>query len=127
MLKQLTDFKTFTRVIAILLCLTFWVFVSKAFAGDNDRVKKVNKTAVHFNRDVNGNIHVEIKAVENKNIDLYIFDSEAVLVKKITTASIKADHLFTLNNGQYIYQCFDNDVQLKTGKLFITSQQINYD
>jgi hypothetical protein len=127
MTKQPTELKTLTRVILIFAYFIFWVFASKAIAGDNDPVKKINKTAVHFTRHVSGNILVEIKAMGNKNIDLYIFDTEGILIKKITTAPIKADHLFTLNNGQYIYQCFENDAQLKTGKLFVNPQQINYD
>jgi hypothetical protein len=127
MTKQPTELKTLTRVILIFSYFIFWVFASKAIAGDNDPVKKINKAAVQFTRHVSGKIFVELRAIGNKNIDLYIFDTEGTLVKKITTASIKADHLFPLNNGQYIYQCFENDEQLKTGKLFVNPQQINYD
>ncbi|MEX0636371.1 MAG: hypothetical protein WD135_06360 [Ferruginibacter sp.] len=127
MIKQLLHIKSVARIISVIFCLLFWVFLSKAIAGNTDDIKKVSKTAIHFSRHHTGKVLVEIKALENQNIELYIFDAEGILVKKIDAFNKKTDKTIELYYGQYIYQCFDKDTQLKSGKLFVNQNNINYD
>lgn len=127
MIKSLTNFKTVVRLLSVVFCLLFWVFFSQSIAGNDDKTTKVAKAAVHFSRHHTGNVLVEIKAIEKKNIELYIFDAEGSLVKKIASSNKKTDNLLAMENGQYIYQCFYKDAQLKTGKLFINQNNVNYD
>lgn len=127
MTKPLKNFKTTVRFLSVVFCLLFWVFFSKSIASSDHKIKKATKAAVHFSRHYSGNVLIEIKAIEKKNIELYIFDTDGSLVKKIAAANIKTDNLLAMENGQYIYQCFDKDAQLKTGKLFINQNNVNYD
>ncbi len=121
------DLKTAARILSVMLCLLFWVFLSKAIAGNGDDIKKVSKTTIHFSRQYTGKVLVEIKALENQNVELYIFDAEGILVQEIESFHKKIDNTLELNYGQYIYQCFDKDTQLKSGKLFINQNNISYD
>lgn len=127
MTKPLTNFRTTVRFLSVVFCLLFWVFFSKSIASNDHKIKKSAKAEVHFSRHYSGNVLVEIKAMDKKNIELYIFDTDGSLVKKITASNIKTDNLLAMENGQYIYQCFDEDAQLKTGKLFINQNKVNYD
>ena len=127
MIKQFTDLKIIVRLFSVIVCLLFWVFFSKAIAGNDNRIKKSDKTEVYFSRHHSGNVLVEIKAIENKNTAVYIFDAEGALVQKMEAGAKKIDNVLSLPNGQYIYQCFNKDAQLKTGKLFVTQNNISYD
>jgi hypothetical protein len=127
MIKQFTDLKIIVRLLSVILCLLFWVFFSKAIAGNDDRIKKADKTEVYFSRHHTGNVLVEIKAIENKNTAVYIFDAEGALVQRMDAAAKKIDNVLALPNGQYFYQCFNKDAQLKTGKLFVNQNNISYD
>lgn len=127
MMKQFTDLKIIVRLLSIILCLLFWVFFSKAIAGNDNRIKKAAKTEVHFSRHQSGNVLVEIKAMENKNTAVFIFDAEGDLVHKMEAGAKKIETVLALPNGQYFYQCFNKDAQLKIGKLFINQNNISYD
>ena len=127
MIKQFTDLKIIVRLFSVILCLLFWVFFSKAIAGNDNRIRKSDKTEVHFSRHHSGNVLVEIKAIENKNTAVYIFDAEGALVQRMEAGAKKIVNVLSLPNGQYIYQCFNKDAQLKTGKLFVTQNNISYD
>jgi hypothetical protein len=127
MIKQIIDFKIIVRLVSVILCLVFWVFFSKAIAGNDNRIKKAAKTEVHFSRHHSGNVLVEIKAIENKNTAVFIFDAEGDLVQKMEAGAKKIDNVLVLPNGQYLYQCFNKDAQLKTGKLFVNQNNISYD
>lgn len=127
MIKPLSYLKPVVRLLSVVFCLLFWVFFSQTLAGNDDKTKKVVKADVHFSKHYTGNVLVEIKAIENKNIELYIFDADGTLVQKIASTNKKSDNLLAMENGQYIYQCFDKDAQLKTGKLFINQNNVNYD
>jgi len=127
MIKQFTHLKIIVRLFSVIVCLLFWVFFSKAIAGNDNRIKKSDKTEVYFSRHHSGNVLVEIKAIENKNTAVYIFDAEGALVQKMEAGAKKIDNVLSLPNGQYFYQCFNKDAQLKTGKLFVTQNNISYD
>jgi hypothetical protein len=32
-----------------------------------------------------------------------------------------------INEGQYLYQCFEKDIELKSGKLMVNQNNITYD
>jgi hypothetical protein len=127
MIKQFTDLKIIVRLLSVILCLLFWVFFSKAIAGNDNRIKKAVKTEVQFSRHHSGNVLVEIKAMDNKNTAVYIFDAEGDLVQNMEAGAKEIVNVLALPNGQYFYQCFNKDAQLKTGKLFVNQHNISYD
>jgi len=84
------------------------------------------KTITYFSKTTNGKINVQIKAVRNSNVEFYLFDFAGELTEKkiIETKSILT--LSEIKKGEYLYQCFEKDIQLTSGKLSINQNRIIY-
>lgn len=85
------------------------------------------KTVVLFSKANKGKINVQIKGPSHKKIQLYIFDAGGQLVHKTESNASKLITLYDVERGQYLYQCFENDVELKSGNLSVYKNRIDYD
>ncbi len=119
MIKKLV-FKIF--FLACSLTLILLTLSSTAYSSET-----ASKTIIMFFKANKGKINVQIKGPARKNIQLYLFDTGGQLVRKTEG---KASNIITLHNiesGQYLYQCFENDVELKSGNLLVFKNKIDYD
>ena len=87
----------------------------------------VTKTVVLFSKANKGKINVHIKGKAYKKVALYLFNSGGQLVQQTESTNKSTITLQELPHGQYLYQCFENDVQLKSGNLSVYKNSIDYD
>lgn len=85
------------------------------------------KTIVLFSKANKGKINVQIKGRTHKKIQLYLFDAGGQLVQKTESQARNIITLYDVERGQYLYQCFENDVELKSGNLLVQKNRIDYD
>ena len=111
-----------TILLAASMALMMFVFTSTA-----NESRATRKTVVLFSKANNGKINVQIKGNTHRNVALYLFDPGGRLVQKTESNTRNIITLQRLERGQYLYQCFKNDVQLKSGNLYINKNSINYD
>lgn len=112
------------KCFAIFSCMMLLIlFTSNA---SNNR-SSVGKTMIYFSKTNKGKMNVQIKTALNKNVELYFFNSSGELVKKIETETKNVITVQSFEKGQYLYQCFEKDTQLKSGKLIVNQHSINYD
>jgi hypothetical protein len=86
-----------------------------------------NKTLIHFSKSINGKINVQVITEQPKKVALYLFSAQGELIKKLDTNTKLVNEVSGINEGQYLYQCFENDTQLKSGKLIVKSNDISYE
>lgn len=111
-------------VFAISLILLPGLFYK---AGAVEQPEHTNKISISFVKGKQGNIQVIIRTPIDKKLELYLFKASGELVKKVSIRSRATSSINTLANGQYLYQCFENDEQLISGTLTIHTNNINYD
>lgn len=85
------------------------------------------KTQIHFSKAANGKINVQVITEQSKKVALYLFSANGELIKKLDTNTKWVNQVSGINDGQYLYQCFENDTQLKSGKLIVEPNDISYD
>ncbi len=108
--------------LASCLALMFGALSSTAHINE-----AAGKTIVLFSKANKGKINVQIKGRVHKKIQLFLFNPGGQLMHKTET---KASNMITLHDverGQYLYQCFENDVELKSGNLLVYKNRIDYD
>lgn len=86
-----------------------------------------NKTTVLFSKSSEGNINIIIKTPVEKKVEFYLFRASGEFVKKINTRSRTTNTINKLSDGQYLYQCFEKDLQLTSGTLTLNADNIIYD
>ena len=89
--------------------------------------EKAGKTQVLFSKADNGEINVQIKGGTHQKIQLYLFNASGQLVHTIESKPSNQIILHDVEHGQYLYQCFENDVELKSGNLLVYKNKIDYD
>lgn len=85
------------------------------------------KTLIHFSKASKGKINVQVTTAHSKIVVLYLFTADGKLVKKMDTDTKTTYVVSGILEGQYLYQCFKNDTQLKSGKLIVKPNDISYD
>lgn len=79
-----------------------------------------NKVAVIFKQDVaKKELKVILKANLNNPVEIYFFTVEGRLAKQVTVNSKQETVIKDLKKGTYLYECFNNEVNLKSGKLIV--------
>jgi hypothetical protein len=106
-------------VLMVLLC---------TFADSNATILPMgkNKTVVLFSKNDDGNINILIKTPVEKKVEFYLFKASGELVKKINTRSKINNTINKLSDGQYLYQCFEKDLQLISGTLTVNAENMIY-
>ena len=115
------------RSIVLFAFALLILFFYKSKAADNNSSYSYGKTMIFFSQTSKGNINVQVKALKTKNVELYIFNTSGELVHKLVTDTKSINTLQGMHKGQYLYQCFEKDIELKSGKLNINQNNINYD
>ncbi|MBC7866546.1 MAG: T9SS type A sorting domain-containing protein [Gloeobacteraceae cyanobacterium ES-bin-316] len=87
----------------------------------------IGKTRIYFSKATKGKIIVQIKTTDNKDVELYLFNAGGELVQKKETNTGDIITLHGVKQGHYLYQCFEKDIQLKSGKLMVNKNSIDYD
>ena len=113
------------KSIAFLACAILLLFFTKSRA--NSINNSYGNTIIYFSQAAKGNINVQIKADKIKNVELYIFTAGGELVEKLETDTKSIHTLLRVEKGEYLYQCFEKDNQLKIGKLNVNKNSLNYD
>ncbi|MEJ7627113.1 MAG: hypothetical protein WKF35_09630 [Ferruginibacter sp.] len=103
------------KAIALIICFLLVLIYNKSKANNNAESKKIH---VKFIQLTNNAVSVEIRSGKN-TVDLYLFSSEGRLEKNIKIINTEKKIISNLEKGTYLYQCFENDLQLQSGKLIL--------
>jgi len=104
------------KAIALIICFLLVLIYNKSRANNNEESKRLH---VKFIQLTNNTVSVEIRSGKNNTVDLYLFSSEGRLEKNIKIINTEKKIISNLEKGTYLYQCFENDLQLQSGKLIL--------
>jgi hypothetical protein len=118
-------YKILYKGIAFFVCMLLLMFFynTKAINTGN----RFAKTTIYFSKASKGKINVQIITAKTKKVELYLFNAGGELIKKLETDTKQISLLQGINEGQYLYQCFEKDIELKSGKLMVNQNNITYD
>lgn len=111
--------------IAFLTCLALLMFFLNSKATDTGT--NLAATEVLFTQSKTGDITVQVNAPVDKKVQLYLFRASGEFLKKLETTTKTICPLKGIGRGQYLYQCFEKDLQLKSGKLLVSETNLKYD
>ena len=111
--------------IAFLSCVALVMFFFKSKAMDTGG--NMVATEVLFTQSESGDISVQVNAPGDKTVQLYLFTAAGEFVNKLETTTKTICTLKGIGRGQYLYQCFEKDLQLKSGKLLVSENNLKYD
>jgi hypothetical protein len=116
MRKSFKTYPVFYKIIALLICFLLVLLYNKSkaddfFSADRTRVKfiQLSKTAVS----------VKIRSESGNMVELFLFSPGGELEKSIKVDPAKKTLIENLKTGLYLYQCFENDIELNSGKLIL--------
>jgi len=79
-----------------------------------------NRVAVIFKQDIaKKELKVMLKANLSNPVEIYFFTVEGRLAKQVTVNNKQETIIKDLKKGTYLYECFNNEVNLKSGKLVL--------
>ena len=119
MIKRLAD-----KVFFFASCVALMFAALSSTAHNNEAT---GKTIVLFSKANKGKINVQVKGGAHEKIQLYLFNPGGQLVHKTESKARRMITLHDVERGQYLYQCFENDVELKSGNLLVYKNRIDYD
>jgi hypothetical protein len=125
MKKRLQGNPAMLKIIVLFTCFMLVMLYNKSKAGDrgssfNSPASTYKKVSVSFKQDVVKNeLTVLLKADANKSMKLYFFSAEGKFVKEILISSQQETVVTDLKRGMYSYECFDNELKVKSGKLVL--------
>jgi hypothetical protein len=108
------------KIIVLLTCFMLVMLYNKSKAADHHPFSTFKKVTVSFSQDVVKNeLTVVLKADANKSMKLYFFSAQGKFVKEISIISQQETIVTDLKRGMYLYECFDNELKVKSGKLVL--------
>jgi hypothetical protein len=113
------------KSIALLSCIALVMFFFQSEAMNTGT--NIATIEVLFTQTETGDINVQVNAPGEKKVQLYLFTASGEFVKKLETATKTVCALKGIGRGQYLYQCFEKDLQLKSGKLLVSENNLKYD
>lgn len=113
------------KSIAFVTCILLLMFFLNSNAMDNGTNPAA--TQVLFTQSKTGDITFQVNALADKKVQLYLFRASGEFVKKLETTTKTICPLKGIGRGQYLYQCFEKDLQLKSGKLLVSENNLKYD
>ena len=99
------------------LLLFVLLLISYTTLKADDKFTDMNTVKVSFTKMPNNDLNIEISSFTQKKVDLYFFSSEGSLVKHIKTTTQRTATVKDMEKGAYLYQVFEKDKELKSGKL----------
>ncbi|MEO6405447.1 MAG: T9SS type A sorting domain-containing protein [Ferruginibacter sp.] len=114
----------FIKIAFIVFCALLVLVYNSTRAASG---RMFSKTHIIFRQMPNSDISMKVKASEAVQLQFYLFTSEGKLLKKIETAGSAISVIKNPGSGIYLYQCFENDHELKSGKLILKNNKLNYD
>lgn len=122
---NMNNYAMLIKGIAFFTCVTLVMFFLTSNAMDSG--SKIAATEVLFTQSATGEINVQVNTAVNKKVQLYLFTASGEFVKKLETSTKIVCPLKGITSGQYLYQCFEKDLQLKSGKLLVSKNNLKYD
>lgn len=106
------------KIIILITCFMLVMLYNKSKAAD--RHPCTNKIAVVFRQDFSKKeLTVIVKANLSNPVQLYFFTIDGRLAKQISVNSKQETVIKDLKKGTYLYECFNDEVNLKSGKLVL--------
>lgn len=110
------------RLSIALACITLVMLVLSTKASSSKEGKRI----VSFSKTNTGKINVHIKGNRTQQVELFLFNTDGKLVHKTQSSRQVTLTLPQLQHGLYLYQCFDEDVQLSSGNLVVQKNSIDF-
>jgi hypothetical protein len=110
------------KIIVLITCFLLVMIYNKSKAADIYHYPPATfkKATVLFTENVaKKELKVLIKAGGNKVMQIYFYSTMRKLVKEVLVNNSQETIIKDMQKGIYFYDCFDNDLKLKSGKLII--------
>jgi hypothetical protein len=79
-----------------------------------------NRVTVNFINDAEKNeLTIRVKSRTEAPLQLFIFSIDGILIKEVPVNSRQSTSIKSLKKGLYLFECFDKDERMKSGKLMI--------
>lgn len=85
------------------------------------------RTTIKFKQEKNNEISFRVSTSVTCTLHFYLFSTAGKLVKHLETRNNQEKQIKNPGQGAYIYQCFENDTQLKNGILKIIKNELIYE
>ena len=93
---------------------------NKSKAADHNPLPASKKVSVSFTEDVVKNeLTIFLNSNNSKPVKLCFFSAEGKLVKQVSINNQQETIITDLKRGMYSYECFDNDLKIKSGKFIL--------
>ncbi len=115
---------TVIRIVLIVSCAILVLIYNNSQAANGSRF---TKTHISFKQLSNNDISLKLKSSVATQIQFYLFTADGKLVKKIEASNSSESVIKNPGMGIYLYQCFEKDKALKSGKLILEKNKLNYD
>ncbi|MEO7444345.1 MAG: hypothetical protein ABIT96_09830 [Ferruginibacter sp.] len=120
-LKQIPVALVKAALILLIALLVLLINSSRAAERSNTR------TTITFKQEKNNEISFRIYTNISGTLHFYLFSTEGKQVKHLETMNELEKQIKNPGPGTYIYQCFENDTQLKNGILKIIENNLIYE
>ena len=78
------------------------------------------RVAVTFENNIEKNeLKIKIKSRTGTAMKLFIFTPDGILINGVAVAANEITIVKSLEKGLYLYECFDKDERMKSGRLLI--------
>lgn len=92
------------------------IFLSMGFLNKPDIDKKFTDVTMKVEQESNA-ITISVKTSKDNKVQFYMFTVEGNLIKELTISGSKKISILSLEKGIYLYEFFNNDERLKSGKI----------
>lgn len=107
------------KIIILLTCFMLVMLYNKSKAGELPP-STFKKVAVTFRQDLaKSELMILLKSSADKAVKLYIFSADGKLLKETFINNKQETVVKDLKRGMYLYECFDNELEVKSGKLIL--------
>jgi hypothetical protein len=97
--------------------LLFTYFILTAFINAPANNRNFSEAIMMKVQQESDAITVSVKTSKDNKVQFYMFNTEGNLVKELNISGSKKVSITLLEKGVYLYEFFNNDERLKTGKI----------
>jgi hypothetical protein len=121
MKKKLQTNTLLFKTALLITCFMLVILYNKSKAAEVPTTSfATNRVAVNFSHDIEKNeLTIRVKSSSEAIMQLFIFSTDGILIKEVAVNAHKTTTVKGLKKGFYLYECFDKDERMKSGRLTI--------
>ncbi len=107
------------KLILLVTCFMLVILYNKTQAAGTTPASR-SRVAVSFLQQGHSNeVNVIVKANSSANLQLFLFNTDGLLVKELAVCAQKTTTIKDLDRGCYLYECFIKDRRMTSGSLMV--------